>query len=912
MPVSGSISAAAVGFGPNNNEFTVDKTSGQVDFAIGAPTVTDAEVFPALRAPTYSTLPSTNISATTHQSDAVNALNNWLGTYILDSPPAPTFVSSGVDTQKIFVNFTLPPQKLVAFAASVIPAIDYMKADVILHASNGALNWSGATTYTLQTVSAGAFGTVVRLELYVEAGTSQLSGTTYLAKASVVAETAYDIRIYGTNKSTETSKYLQVLNLATLPVGAPIAPTGLGASAITSTTATATWTEPADHDVNTAGNQTTPYIARYAVDRSTTSSSRYGGVITDTTTAYTTLTTSSNSATTVGLTALNPGTLYSMVVSARNTLITTYGATSTPATTFTTSDPTAPIYLQTSDSSALSNVTTLRGTYSSSGGYTLDGTTLVAPVLSYTVMTTGGNDPITTSFVDRRSNVTIGSTSTMGTLSALGGPTTTYTDSTNTASTTVNGFGGASAAGTYTSSSASTKLVVSKDADYYTSPTNVTGFYKVTGGYAQAVATSFPASTSEYSLRLQYASAGGSTYQSTQVKFYVDDANTTSAISNLGIIGDNNAVAQISGVPTYTSSASFKVQFNQSEIAHRFLRYDKRHADLLVTTSGGTTIGSTFTIYSSSITGSHYYFVAPSPAYQTSSTKHNTNGTVLAASSSPQTIQFNTFSVPLTAASGIFDEAVVVKATPFSLYTNGGGTQVSGGYLNVSDGSSKTVRIDTKSISADRSNASFATSSSGQHVSSGTGSYPSTFGSAYDHTQSLLSNSDLQLVNGLYSTPALAAGYKNYTGVFCASLSGLDYSSISSGSSSYRYVTFKYGSVITSGTYNKINIVITHSGLTLDVAGATANHTCQLKMVDSGSTYTTGWMDCNSAVLGTGIGAGSDGTACADVSSTVGQRKAYILTGSGSTCVAYVRIGIPNNLSASVTSAVVTAVTTFP
>lgn len=74
---SGSIRAKGVSFGPNTNDsLTVSDTTGQVAFKIGDPTVTVPEVYPLLRSPVYSTIPSTNIDSSTNVTDSVNILNN--------------------------------------------------------------------------------------------------------------------------------------------------------------------------------------------------------------------------------------------------------------------------------------------------------------------------------------------------------------------------------------------------------------------------------------------------------------------------------------------------------------------------------------------------------------------------------------------------------------------------------------------------------------------------------------------------------------------------------------------------------------------------------------------------------------------------------------------------------------------
>ncbi|CAM9644727.1 unnamed protein product, partial [Phaeothamnion confervicola] len=746
--------------------------------------------------------------------------------------------------------------------------------------------------------------------------------TTY-RRYGITTEIAYDVRIYNVNEnSTQAVKYLQVLNLATLPVGAPAAPSGLSAVTASSTQVNTSWTAPGDRDVNTVGDQTTsPYLVRYKVSRSATSSVRYGGVITDTTDAFTSLTSGSDAATSLSVTSINPGTLYNFTVAALNAINVAYGASSSAATA-TTSYPTAPSYLVATTGTTLVNVGTLRGTYSSSGGYSLDGVTTQTPVINYSLMT--NSNLITGSATAIRNNFTEGSTSgTTGTIYAYGGPTSTYQEAENTASTTLNGFGSVKANANFDSSSGITRLAFSSDADYYAAgATNLQGFYKTFSMYTQglAVSTNFPASQSSYSLRMSHAPVGGTQVTTNVCTFYVDDAGAATSLNNVGITA-GATTTYISGVPTFTSASTFTVQMNQAEIAHFFLRNDKKHIDAYISTSTGTSISSTLTINHAAIGVSHKYRTAPSSdKYTTSSTLHNTTGLTLAASSSPEEIQFNDFTITLSGATSIFDEAVVVKATPYSLYSNSGGTLVSGGFMNTSTGATQAIRLDTKSVSADRSNVAYASTSGGQQVSSGTGSYPAIgsgeAGQAYDHSATIVGTSELQLVNGRFETVSVGNGYGDYTSdyYFPGSLNLRDYTSITA-DSSYRVVTFKCSSVITSGTYERLAIAVTHSGLTVDLAqvGA-ANHTMQLKIqsATNAESWVTGWLDCTNTVSGLGVGTGTDGTTCLNGgTSTASLRHSFIVAGTASTAIVYVRIGLRNNVNCYVSGITVTAVTSF-
>ncbi|KAG5191284.1 hypothetical protein JKP88DRAFT_285296 [Tribonema minus] len=665
---SGSVFAKRAGLGPTNAEFTVSST-GVVTFAIGPPTAITSAVFPDLAAPSFSTL------------------------------TAPTLGTSTSDTQKISIAFTNPPQKKLAFSPTAILYIKYIKADVIATSLNSSHVWSNCATYTLESVSGSNFASIITLELYVDAGMDGASGTTYRKYAGITSEVEYDVRLYYTNESGAATKYVQSLAIATLPVGTPVAPTGLSGSASSSTAVSTSWTKPIDHDVSTVGNQTSPYVTLYKVSRTAASSSRYGGAITDTGDTYTSTTSGSNSATALGISSLHPGTTYTFVVAARNAINAAYGSASSSYNIL-TSYPTAPTYLSASDATVLQSVTTLQSPYSTSGGYSLDGSAVCTPILNYSTLT--NSNLRTPSVASRGTNITPGATGTVGSLVACGGLSSAYTGTTNKASFATQGLDTTSTSSSVASSSGSVSIYYSNDRDaYYAGTTDQQGFFKIIDCYACAnnVTTSYTASVSPYSIKIQYTPVGGSLLETPELKFYVDNAGTATSVNNLGIIAETaGATTKISGVPTFTSSAVFKVQFNQAEVAHYFVRQDKKHADIQVTTSGGAALASTPSITQALIGASHKYFTAPaSNKYTTSSTLHNTTG--LALSANPGEIQFNDFTLALNAASNVFNEGLLVKSTPYSLYSNGGGSQVTASYLDPATGTTLSLRIDTKSVS---------------------------------------------------------------------------------------------------------------------------------------------------------------------------------------------------------------------
>ncbi len=937
MSYSGTIKAAKIVAGPTLTEFQVN-ASGNILHKVGPSTATVAASFPDLSHPvSLGNLVGTGVTESTQNPDAFQLLNRWLYTYLMGTPPPPTLVSSVSDTNAITITWTNPPQKSVAFSSYLFPVISSVKMDIVRTSLNASGLFTDASTVTVTLETVTTSPTVTSAIIYLDnTKTNTLTAGVYKfykqSTFNILTEVAYDFRIYATNLNSGSAyNYLVVSNIATAGVGVPDVPLNPSATPVSYAQINTSWTVPGDRDVVTLGLQTsTPYIIQYRVARTATSSIRYGGVITDTGNTLTTTSSGADVTPTLSVTSLNPGTLYTFYVYALNSVNPSFGAASASfnATTNFPSGSFLPAYLTTGACSTLQNISTLRGTYqsastsfSSLSGTTITGTT--TPVIDYTLMTNANSMTVTASNI--RTNFSESSTlETIGTASAYGGLNSDYTSATNVASKTVGGFGQTAANGSYDSTSGSTRLVVANDRDFNSSnATNLQGFYKSCDIYAQAydVATKFVPSQNMYSLAVSYAPVSGSNVTTTACSFYIDDLHATPVVSNPAIISSSSSnVTVISGVPTFKNNSTFTFQFNQTQLAHYFLRNDKKHSDVILTTSGGTTISSsTVSITQASMSGANRYYVAPaSNKYTTSSTVHDT-GYLLTASSTPDEVQFNSFSITLNGSTTIYDEGLLVKVIPYNLYSVG--TQQSGAYVSPSTGVSQPIRLDAKSIAADIT--AVTPSTAARQVTSSSGTYPAissgNAGQDYSHSTSLLTNSELQLVNGIYITPAYSAansniGYKNYTSlnhyIAGASYPLYDYTSITS-DSSYRYVTFKFAP-ISSSNYERLQLSIVHTGLTVNFSSFNAaNHTLQVRTTGN-SIQTAGWLDATNAVSGLGVQSGENGTYAADGISTASTRYVYILAGSDSSTIVYVRIGIPNNVNASVTSVTCTARTSFP
>ena len=924
--------------------------TGELCAQIGTPTDDMNERPIDISNVTFTSNIGLNLDATMKIADGFQIIDHYFKTYFLCPPPGVSLISCEATPETLTIEWQNFPKVEYAPLDIYLPHVIENRIDYVESSLNGDMDWSDASSVTIQTTSRDTNKVI----FHTQGSGSGLTSTTW-DEYTINSGTNYDIRIYGVNHHSGDASYLNVLNKSTASVGIPIAPTLFTASGASTTTISSSWTKPIDHDDVTAGDNTFPIIERYAIDFEATASVRYPTFLTDTGTQFTTLTTDpTNSATNKTLTGLNPGTQYTLSVSAKNAINST-GGTNTDGygpesntDTATTSLPNKPPLLQTTNANSLNNLSTLRSPYLSNGGYSLDGQTASSPIVRFANINDTSQPLRTTTTPNVRNNETAGTTSTdTATLTAYGGLDSEY-QSNDVISENIDGFSHASNVGNYNGTKV--RLRINSDGDYYSSPSD--GFYKSYTMYAQGLlsAVYYPASTSLYVLGLRYQSLdGGSDITTNKVNFYVDDLNTNPVASGVYISEETvgaSASTQISGVPTYNNTASFRFQFTTSELANYFLRHDRKHAEALIETSTNSAMSSTLTIrkISNSVStgnvdgATHQYWEAPANLHQRSSTLHNTSGQTL--STNPGSIQLHSFEIPLTSsANSKFDENFRLQVTPFNLYSaNSSGSSVTGGYadpLNATLTTSK-LRIDTKSIENDRSGSGTGTSL-GRHVRSGNGQYPSIgtgasdAGDDYDHTQSILSGNygdELQLVNGKYSTPSTGDGYKDYNQAspnnfyFPTAYTFPDYSSISSGVTTNRYVTFKYTGVIPSGqTRERLRFTINGmSGLTVNFTQFDqANHQFLVKVVDVGDgtdleqhTTTVGWLDGVNTVGQNGILTGINSTRCINGgTSTATQRDCFIRPGTTENAVVYLRIGIPQNVDACFTNVTCVSVSTF-
>ena len=890
----------------------------------------------------------------TQFTNAIQLFDNWLKTYIVSTPPAPCLEITyhRQSTSKWFIEWENIPRRDIGFMDIKVPFITEMRIDYVKSSLNTDLTFTDPSTVTVNTGST----TVERIEAFTDGSGSGMVGTTIWNEYIIEPDTLYDVRIYGVNENDEHQyKYLNVFGIATLGIGVPSIPLNCSALTAGDEEINLSWDEPQYFDIDNPDKEIDPKVPslnQYSIDYNALSSIRYGGVIPHSGTIDT-----GNINETYNFTSLNPGTTYEFDIAAQNVINTTGGPDSDGfgvkcTVSATTDNPPDPPELSTI---SLNNTGTL--TYSG-GGCNLEATTNYDYIYNwYSISnnsatidnsTLASNRQIrTTTLSSLKNNHLVASTSlTTSTINAYSGLSGTYL--TNKASGNLNGFGQASGVGDYDSDGIPiTRLSITEDQDYYSSPTDFTGFWKDWSGYARAydigvtsedeTAVFFADYQREYKLLLEQEHLNATetstqTITPSELTFVIDDLNTNPVAKDLGITDEssNGNTYMITGVPTYITSAEFNFQFTIENIARKFIRADKDHATVRLRSSSGSNLSSNLTIQKGSGSndvggGSHFYFEAPESvalqSYNTSTTKHNVSGNTL--EENPNDIQFNDFTIGFNSnANNIFDENWQIRVIPENLYSTGSSLFAS--YLNTTDGTTKLLRIDTKSYNCLTTELNSTSGSNGLLVQSGIGQYPAIgtasgdAGDTYDHDADITTASDyletLQLVNSLWQGPAGPDGFKNYNNYFYPSsvTTIFDYTGAATGG--YRYTTFKFtrpaGDFGGSGvTRERVRITLENpTGLTIDLSqiGA-ANHRMYLKVTGypGGSTgdgdpdnYNTAWLNCTDVTESIGIINGyqselnTDGVACLNGStSTVSQRDCFVPVVTDSTATFYVRIG---------------------
>lgn len=837
----------------------------------------------------YTTDIGLNLSSLTHGTESFQLIDKYISTYLYETPPAVTLGTSSNTTTSFCVSWVNTPTIQSAFLPISLPHIKDIYIDIIKTSDNPFRNFPSISTSTIKLGSS----TVTNSTFYTNSSTPfGLFGNSFNFN-TILAQTLYDLRVYEVNYSQKPVNYFYFFDNTSATAGVPDVVTGITVSNISTTSNTTSFVAPLDHDTSTTGIQSLPTVSNYSIQTIPLSTSRYGGLYNTAINTSSTPTTSGvNSNTSLIISGLMPGTSYKTTVSAKNEININYGTTASNAF-FSSNVPSAPNYLSTSSCNSFVNASNYV-----LAGSSFNGNLINEPIIRYNTPLQSINTP------NIRLHEYPGAVGTsVSVVSAFGIGV--------SASLSISGFSGVGVSGDVINGSV--LLHYNGITDAYNN-TSSSGFWETGNFYVSGFnpSVNYLGSSNSYSLKLAWSS-NLNNITTNPLKFYIDTINTIPTIIGPRITSEINSGWQyISGVPTFNTSAIFKYQVEMSGIAGYFLRGDKKHitTQIIDGITNGVSYSTINTISQPTITVSSGYFIGTSDVSLSSTSKFGGTGLVL--TSNPGNIQFNEFTINLNSAGSVYTENFILQSYGFNLHGNSGG--YTGGYTG------KSLRIDTKSIGN--------TIGINHQVKSGSGLYPSISvteaGSTYNHSDSLLSNSELQLINGVYQSVIVGNGYKNYSNYYFSGSPILrDYTSVIS-DNNYRYTTFKYLANeigITSGiTREKITVLINGmSGLLIDTTTPNSeNHIFQIRILDIGDgsnindTTTTGWMDACNVVNGVGVLYGTNGTGCLNQStSTNSRRDIYLRNGTTTSAIIYIRIGIKNNLNAYFSNLSVTAVTTF-
>jgi cytoskeletal protein CcmA (bactofilin family) len=543
--------------------------------------------------------------------DAFSKTDDWLFKNLVDTPPAPTLNLATITTTDVIVLWNSPTQYDFGLLDTRIPNITSTTIEGYGYNSGTlALTTLDNTTTTITATGdlPGASKPVEGVAFTYEAdeGTYYYDYTTSGILSSDAGLTDYKkikrikllnvagnaaylepssdsdiyIRIYYGNNNT----YLPKKNLNTIApdddglgatldvkvVGVPAVVQNMGFSVNSSTSFTVTWEKPLDHDVDIAGNQTTPAMDDYYVTTIPSSTLRYGGLASTTTLTQT----HSHTDGTESLTKddLLPGTVYVVEIKGRNIANSSYGASSNITGSLTTY-PSVATKLSSKSDLTFSSVYF----YRNNSGVSWDGDTMgsLTSVIKYSddsaVYALNKNDLPTTLTCTSISNIgvhTAGQVTSTGTaLSTLNISSTGNLDVKTSGLITFDGFGHSAESGTTTAGFA--QVEITNNRDYHNDEASkYQGFYldfDATVGITKADLT---ANNTEYKLAIVQDADNS---EKKTMGFYVDDLNTASNPTALKLNSVSSGYTFHGGVMTLNNSSVFNFDTNVDYLGQYFL-----------------------------------------------------------------------------------------------------------------------------------------------------------------------------------------------------------------------------------------------------------------------------------------------------------------------------------------------------
>ena len=764
--------------------------------------------------------------------------DTWIYTNLIGPPSSINYQEVKSTTTAIFIPWSIPEQTPVGFTSNWLPVINTLTLNF-----QALLGVSYSTINLLSTVSTGyidyhngASQFLTGVVLSQQSGASGLSTFTFPGDAS--PRLAYIYRntalsslvssssniVYGfyanTSPSTNIASTLYGIYVGAGPPGPPAT---VSLSAVTSTTATLSYTAPTSNDITDPS--TTLTITNYTFQYSSAASLlRYGTPVSDSAQVVDNGTNLS-----YALSGLYPDSLYTFSVKAKNSA-NLFGAFSTISSTTSFLSPIA----------ALSGSLSFPARYFSNGTLTnvQTGSTTTNLVNLSTAWTSAGfstpihnitlrGSSITTTIAAISTILTVGTTSTVGGLVTFSG----FPTAGSPAAATANGI-------TITPSVVDT---------YGAQATNRQGFYLQGNNTLTLGNTTFAASSNLYKIAAfqQSSFTGNATFT-----YAVD--NFVTAVPSVSSIGTNffgavpssfvSGVRVVFGTPTYVAST--------------------------VVTNMGT-----------------YYYANPLLTYTgstalTPGTESNLSRVISGSNAGALSnlVYFSNTILTSGSLNAVFRSSITLSVTannPFGTSGSLAATSIPA----IVDGPSYTLiylTLPQTLSSITQGGASVR----GHHITSG-----STIGGVnippfstsatpyantpYDNTSSIALQQELQTFNGAFQTITSAVnGYLNYTGFRydATNFNTVDYSAITT--TGYRYATFAWN--ITSNLTNYTGLAFTFNSVSPAMTVSTnlafiSSALVQLyyRIEDSNSivptnlaSFTTSWIDGNTTA-GTPAGSGN-------------------------------------------------------
>ena len=796
-----------------------------------------------------------NISNNISVSNAFSSIDQWINRNLTNTPPQLVYTIPPLLTSEfIQLEFELPVQIYVGFLNKKLPVI----TDLCIEYKK-----TSESEYTFVNMNSVVINKII---IYPFNYTNYLLDNTYYL-FNILKETHYDFRIYAKNNNTiRQNYYLEFNQLKTKSPQLLLPPTNINISNNINnpkTTIDLNW----DHSIS----PNIP-IYEYKINYSTINSIKYPNYINDNSNITITslnIIYNSNNFTTIN--SFYPGHTYNIKLQARNILNNNFGEFS-DSESITTDYPQAPSYISNNDLYILNNNNYY---FNINSGYSLDGNTFINNIYNYSKL----DNNLTTNILENiRINEHISSTE-LNTTKIITNLNTNPNNINIFCNLNLNGFSHTNNSTEFTNKF---NIKLSNIKDFYNNIIN-NGFYKTTDlqiTFNNSTEYLLPSNKSYIFQIQQNLPSSNINHKSNLLNLNIDKLESMPLITDFqinSISSDESYYRYISGVPTIING-NVNFDFKTKYLTNNYLRNDKKHFNINLITNN-INFSENININSEHFRNSNDFY------YNIDNTLHNNTGNTILPST--EDLLFKNQSIKINNIN--YNEDINLNINAYNLHGH-----------SFNNYSTK-IRLDNESIQV-INNINNANTQFGLYVTSGNVQFPnnSEFGNVFNHTTNILDTSDLQLVNGYFSTPYNNNTFLNYTNYFNYFNNGsmLNYPNYSSVlvNDSFRYVTFMYNNIINDT--NKITIEFIDSNIDELL---TSNYQLHIKIINDANTiFNTAWLDANKHIDIIGLNNNTkniNGTGCLSMSNNYlsSSKKKYCYLPNGSLGTLFIKLGIKNN-----------------